>query len=100
MSTEAGTVQTNAVKHAPGAATTVNADLDGPDLILKVADDGPGGADPDGSGLRGIAERIADLSGSFTVDSPVGYGTNALVRLPAKQVPDERPGAIRLKGRG
>lgn len=80
-------LMTNAVKHAPGAAITVYATLEGPDLVLDVVDNGPGGADLDGSGLRGVAERVADLSGSLAVHSRAGHGTNVLVRLPAGSDP-------------
>ena len=75
---------TNAVKHAPGAPVSVSAALDGPELVLEVSDGGPGGADPAGSGLRGIAERVAELSGSLTIRSAPGAGTTVEARLPAR----------------
>jgi signal transduction histidine kinase len=77
-------LMTNAVKHAPGAGITVSASLDGPELVLEVSDDGPGGADPAGSGLRGVADRVAELSGSVTIRSAPGNGTSVLARLPAE----------------
>lgn len=62
---------TNAVKHAgtaTGPATaTVTVDVVGSTLVVQVADDGPGGADPLGSGLAGLAQRVAALDGTFTV---------------------------------
>lgn len=76
-------LMTNAVKHASGSATAIRAALEGSELVLEVTDDGPGGADLEGSGLRGVAERVSDLSGSFTISSHPGRGTRALVRLPA-----------------
>jgi len=78
---------TNAVKHAPGSPVTVSAALDGPELVLEVSDGGPGGADPAGSGLRSIAERVAELSGSLTIRSAPGAGTSVAVRLPAPGAP-------------
>ena len=75
-------LMTNTVKHAPGAAVTVSASYDGPDLLLEVRDDGPGGADPGGSGLRGLRGRVDELSGTLTLVSPPGSGTSARVRLP------------------
>ena len=45
-------------------------------LSVTIADDGRGGADPDsGSGLRGMADRLAALDGTLEVDSPAGGGT-------------------------
>ncbi len=82
-------LMTNAVKHAFGSATTVRAALEGSELVLEVTDDGPGGADLEGSGLRGVVERVSDLSGSLTISSPQGCGTRVLVRLP---VSDARSG--------
>ena len=77
-------LMTNAAKHAPGAPVSVSAALDGPELVLKVSDGGPGGADPAGSGLRGIAERVAELSGSLTIRSAPGAGTTVEARLPSR----------------
>jgi signal transduction histidine kinase len=48
-----------------------------------VADDGVGGADPGGRGLRGLADRVETLGGTLTVASAPGQGT----RLPAV-IPD------------
>jgi len=62
---------TNAVKHAgtvqSPATATVTVDLVGSTLVVQVADDGPGGADPLGAGLAGLAQRVAALDGTFTV---------------------------------
>jgi signal transduction histidine kinase len=50
---------------------------------VAVVDDGVGGADPRaGSGLRGLADRIDALGGSFTVTSPAGRGTIIHAELP------------------
>lgn len=75
-------LMTNTVKHAPRAAVTVSAAYDGPELILEVSDDGPGGADPAGSGLSGLRERAAELSGTLTIASAPSLGTTVVVRLP------------------
>jgi signal transduction histidine kinase len=83
-------LMTNAAKHAPAAATTVRAVRSETELVLRVTDDGPGGADPAGSGLRGIADRVADLSGTMTVDSPRGRGTTVRVSLPVTADPARR----------
>src|SRR5262249_22826539 len=52
---------TNAAKHARGAAARVVLRQDGELLLVEVADDGPGGADPAGSGLTGLRGRVEAL---------------------------------------
>jgi signal transduction histidine kinase len=50
--------------------------------VIEVGDDGVGGADPNGSGLRGLADRVAALDGRLKVDSPAGRGTRITAELP------------------
>ena len=48
----------------------------------RCADDGIGGADwSRGSGLRGLADRVAALDGTIAVDSPAGRGTRLRAEL-------------------
>jgi len=55
---------------------------------VRVADDGVGGADPDnGSGLHGLADRVAALDGRLEVDSPQGRGTTVQAVIPCPPVP-------------
>ena len=49
---------------------------------MEIVDDGRGGADPGGAGLRGLADRAAALDGSFSVESPEGGGTRIVTELP------------------
>jgi signal transduction histidine kinase len=50
---------------------------------VEVADDGVGGADPQrGSGLRGLADRLAALNGTLSVESPEGGGTCVRAEIP------------------
>jgi signal transduction histidine kinase len=52
---------------------------------VMVADDGVGGADAArGSGIRGLAERLAVLEGSLSLDSPPGGGTRLEARIPCR----------------
>jgi signal transduction histidine kinase len=52
-------------------------------LTVDVSDDGVGGADAaNGSGLRGLADRIAALDGTLAVESPPGHGTRLHVEIP------------------
>jgi signal transduction histidine kinase len=74
---------TNVAKHAPQARATVTIRLDGDDLDVVVADDGPGGADlAAGSGLDGLRRRVAALDGELEIASPAGEGTRIEVKLP------------------
>ena len=73
---------TNAAKHAPGAAARVSIEQRRQILVLDIADDGPGGADPTGSGLDGLRARVAALDGTLTVASPVGGPTIVHAELP------------------
>jgi signal transduction histidine kinase len=73
---------TNVAKHAPGAQARVTIDLDAQRLSVAVADDGPGGADPDGGGLTGLRHRVEALDGTLTVTSPPGVGTTIRAELP------------------
>jgi signal transduction histidine kinase len=49
---------------------------------VEIRDDGKGGADPDGSGLRGLADRVAAVDGRLRVESPPGCGTAVLAEIP------------------
>jgi signal transduction histidine kinase len=52
-------------------------------VAVDVSDDGVGGADAAvGSGLRGLADRVAALDGTLSVDSPAGRGTRLHAEIP------------------
>jgi signal transduction histidine kinase len=51
-------------------------------LALEVRDDGIGGARPEGSGLVGLADRLAALDGRLGVESPAGGGTLVSAAIP------------------
>jgi signal transduction histidine kinase len=73
---------TNAAKHAGGAGARVRLAIEGDRLRIEVADDGPGGADPAGSGLTGLRHRVEALDGTLHVISPPGGGTTIRAELP------------------
>ena len=51
--------------------------------MLEVGDDGIGGADlADGTGLRGLSDRVAALDGQLILHSPKGAGTRVTVTIP------------------
>jgi signal transduction histidine kinase len=76
---------TNVAKHAGTEANArVTLTQRGGRLVLDVADDGAGGADPAGSGLDGLRTRVAALDGTLTVVSPVGGPTVVHAELPCE----------------
>ena len=62
---------TNAIKHSGAHDVLVVVSDNG----VTISDDGRGGADPAGPGLRGLAHRVAALDGTFEVLSPPGGPT-------------------------
>ena len=65
----------NVTKHAGASHARVRIAEDGDRLSAEVRDDGAGGADASGSGLRGLADRVEALGGALSVESPAGVGT-------------------------
>ena len=73
----------NAAKYAPASSVAVSALRRNGSLVVSVRDDGTGGAAPSaGSGLAGMADRVAALGGRVTVASPPGEGTVVTAELP------------------
>ena len=74
---------TNVAKYAQAAAASVSVASVNGHLVVEVRDDGVGGADPArGTGLRGLADRVAALGGRLDVDSPAGEGTVLRAEIP------------------
>jgi signal transduction histidine kinase len=74
---------TNVAKYADASHAQVNVARRNGKLLVEVTDDGVGGADPDsGTGLRGLADRLAVIEGRLEVDSPPGSGTTIRARIP------------------
>ena len=75
----------NIGKHARATSATVDVTRNGHQLVVEVADDGVGGADTEqGSGLRGLADRVEALGGRLQVWTPHGRGTRVRAELPCK----------------
>jgi signal transduction histidine kinase len=73
----------NVAKHADASRVTLSAHRNNGVLVLEVADDGCGGADPArGSGLTGLEDRVAALGGRLSVESPSGAGTRIVAEIP------------------
>jgi signal transduction histidine kinase len=74
---------TNVARYAAASAVRVEVRADADRLWVSVRDDGRGGADAaGGTGLHGLADRIAALGGRLEVDSPTGAGTTVSAELP------------------
>jgi signal transduction histidine kinase len=72
----------NVAKHASASAVAIVIERAAGCLNALVSDDGGGGADlAGGSGLRGLADRVEALGGTFELDSPVAGGTRLTVEL-------------------
>jgi signal transduction histidine kinase len=77
---------TNVVRYAGAGRARVDAAVDesGPRraLTVTIADDGVGGAEPGrGTGLRGLADRLAMVDGTLDIHSPAGGGTRLRARI-------------------
>ena len=73
---------TNVAKHARAGRAAVTARVEDGTLRVQVRDDGVGGARPDGSGLVGLADRLAVLDGRLRVESPADGGTLVAADIP------------------
>jgi signal transduction histidine kinase len=81
----AAEVLANAAKHSSANKITVRAAGQRDVLLVSVADDGTGGADPArGTGLSGLAQRVAVVDGRLTIASPPGGPTKVTVELPLR----------------
>jgi PAS domain S-box-containing protein len=75
---------TNVAKYARASTARVRVALQGTGVVVEVTDDGIGGADPvNGSGLRGLADRVEALGGSLELQSPAGAGTSLRAEIPS-----------------
>ncbi len=74
---------TNVAKYARASEARVRVARTDDHAQVEVVDDGVGGADErDGSGLRGLADRVEALGGRLVVSSPAGAGTAVRAELP------------------
>jgi PAS domain S-box-containing protein len=73
----------NAAKHAAATCVRIAARVRDGELFVEIVDDGAGGADMQmGSGLRGLADRVATVGGELEVTSPEGEGTTVRAAIP------------------
>ena len=73
----------NVGKHSNASHAAIRIDRSGDLLVVEVEDDGSGGADrSNGTGLRGLADRVAALDGRVLVSSPTGGPTIVRAEIP------------------
>jgi signal transduction histidine kinase len=78
----------NAAKYAQAGQARVTLGHDGRALTFNVGDDGRGfdqAATPMGTGVQGMADRLAALGGTLRVTSAPGHGTQVTGRVPVAQ---------------
>jgi two-component system sensor histidine kinase DesK len=73
---------TNIQRHARAQHAQASFGMEGGDAVLRIDDDGRGGAITPGNGLCGMRERIEGLRGSLRIDAGAGRGTRVEVRVP------------------
>ncbi len=73
---------TNAARYSEATSIEVSATDEDGRLRIVVSDNGRGAADLLGSGLGGIADRVAAVDGTLSVRSPAGRGTVIRVEIP------------------
>ena len=76
---------TNVAKHSQASHAVVTAEMGDGTLRIEVRDDGVGGANAAGSGLVGLADRLAALNGTLRLKSPADGGTLVAADIPVLQ---------------
>jgi len=77
---------TNVAKHSGATSASVTTRLHGGQLTIEISDNGRGGAEPDrGTGLTGLADRVAVAGGRMLLASPRGGPTVLRVEVPCPQ---------------
>ena len=75
---------TNVAKHGGESAERRRSPAREQLLTVTVSDEGPGGADPAGSGLSGLRNRVESVDGTLAIESPPGGGTKITAELPCE----------------
>jgi signal transduction histidine kinase len=81
----AAELMANVARHSGARRAVIDLSVVDSDLRLRVTDDGHGGAAATpGSGLAGLADRLAPVDGRLTVMSPLGGPTAVTVEIPLR----------------
>ena len=82
---------TNVARYAHASSVTITLRHHDSEVVVTIADDGVGGADPAaGTGLRGLADRVEAAGGRLRVGPGTGGGTVVEARLPLRAAPQDR----------
>jgi two-component system sensor histidine kinase DesK len=73
---------TNIARHAAASSAKIEFRREHACVRLLISDNGRGGIDGDGNGLRGMRERVRAIGGTLEIDSPRRGGTRLLVKAP------------------
>jgi signal transduction histidine kinase len=73
---------TNIAKHSAAGQAWVRVHVDARDVVARVEDDGVGGADRHGLGLRGLSDRVEALGGNLRIEAANAGGTVLEARIP------------------
>ncbi len=73
---------TNIQRHAHAHTARVEFAIEAGEAVLRIADDGRGGAIRPGNGLTGMRERLEALGGRLQIDARKGEGTRLDIRVP------------------
>jgi signal transduction histidine kinase len=74
---------TNIAKHAEATEARITARREGNSLVVAIADNGRGGANPGGgTGIRGLIDRVDALRGTLDITSSPSAGTVLRAELP------------------
>ena len=91
---------TNIQRHARARSARAMLAIEGDDAVLRVSDDGRGGADAPGNGLTGMRERLEAVDGHLTIASPRGGGTRIEARVPLHAPEPDAPAVPGASGTG
>ncbi|MEV7011614.1 sensor domain-containing protein [Streptosporangium sp. NPDC051022] len=79
----------NVARHSGASRCAVRGRLVHETLLLEIHDNGEGGAAPAaGTGLAGLADRIAVVDGTMSLSSPAGGPTLLRVEIPCARPPE------------
>jgi signal transduction histidine kinase len=72
----------NVVKHAHASRVSIDVERVDGQVAIAVTDDGRGGADASGAGLRGLRDRVEAVDGRLSIESPSGGGCRVTAAIP------------------